>query len=593
MVQKHTSRRGQTPPSRFLPILILIFFISSCRQFEEKAPEVAGPEASEDSLPPVTSTMPETSGTLWTPYDDSREVAANANHPNPRLRYKLIQSRVLDKNEVFAPLYPEVEKMTASEYTRLKPLILEQPIPVVQEHIRSGDLTYEDLCRFFLYRIYTYELDNRTTLNTVIALNPDIIRQARERDAALRADPKAPRHPIFGMPVLLKDNINTEGMPTTAGAIALEKNRTGDAFIVARLKEKGALILGKANLSEWAYYFCDGCPVGYSAIGGQTLNPYGRRVFETGGSSSGSGTAMAAGYAMAAVGTETSGSILSPASQNSIVGLKPTVGLLSRTGIVPISGTLDTPGPMTRNVTDAGILLDAMMGYDMTDWQAFKAGWEEGWYLPGQTSLRGRRLGVFQSLLESDSLYRATADRLQKAGAEIVTITPPGVELEGFMTLLNIDMKYDLPNYLSTQLADTLAVQVRSVADVVAFNKQDTLLRMPYGQARFEGILADTTSADTRDEVRAALISAGRAYLGEPFKTHRLDAILSVNNTHASYAAVAKYPALTVPMGYRDSGEPVGLTFITKPFQIPEMLAMAQAFEQLQPARRMPETYRD
>lgn len=576
----------------FLPLFVFFLLTASCKRFGDNTQEATMPEAA-DTLPAAEVPMPETSGALWTPYDDSHEVAANADHPIARMRYKLIQSRVLDKNAVFAPLYPEVRKMSAQEYERLKPMIMEQPIPSVQEHIRSGDLTYEDLCRFFLYRIYTYELDNRTTLNTVIALNPDIIRQARERDAALRADPEALRHPIFGMPVLLKDNINTEGMPTTAGAIALEKNRTADAFIVARLKEKGALILGKVNLSEWAYYFCEGCPVGYSAIGGQTLNPYGRRVFETGGSSSGSGTAMAAGYAMAAVGTETSGSILSPASQNSIVGLKPTVGLLSRTGIVPISGTLDTPGPMTRNVTDAGILLDAMMGYDMTDWQAFKAGWEEGWYLPGGGSLRGRRLGVFQSLLESDSLYRAAADRLKMAGAEIIAFTPPEVELEGFLTLLNIDMKQDLPNYLRTQLGDTVAVQVRSVADVVAFNEKDSLIRIPYGQARFEGILAEPLGAEALDEVRSALIRAGRAYLGEPFKTHSLDAILSVNNAHASFAAVAKYPALTVPMGYRDTGEPVGLTFIAKPFQIPEMLAMAQAFEQLQPARRMPEAYRD
>ena len=574
---------------RFLALLALT---GSCKQFADKAPEVAMPEAA-DTVPQAVVAMPETSGALWTPYDDSREVAANADHPIPRMRYKLIQSRVLDKNEVFAPLYPEVEKMTASEYTRLKPMVLEQPIPVVQEHIRNGDLTYEELCRFFLYRIYTYELDNSTTLNTVIALNPDIIRQARQRDAALQADPEASRHPIFGMPILLKDNINTEGMPTTAGAIALQGNRTADAFIVERLKEKGALILGKVNLSEWAYYFCEGCPVGYSAIGGQTLNPYGRRVFETGGSSSGSGTAMAAGYAMGAVGTETSGSILSPSSQNSVVGLKPTVGLLSRTGIVPISGTLDTPGPMTRNVTDTGILLDAMMGYDMTDWQAFKVGWEEGWYLPGGFSLKGKRLGVFQPLLESDSLYRATAERLQKAGAEIVAFTPPELELEGFLTLLNIDMKQDLPNYLRTQIADTIAVQVRSVADVVAFNEMDSLIRMPYGQARLEGILADTTSVETLDGLRSALIKTGRAYLGEPWKAHQLDAILSVNNRHASYAAVAKYPALTVPMGYRDTGEPVGLTIIVKPFQIPEMLGMAYAVEQLLTARRMPEAYRD
>ena len=147
-------------------------------------------------------------------------------------------------------------------------------------------------------------------------------------------------------------------MPTTTGAFALENNKnTEDAFIVTKLKENGALILGKANLSEWAYYFCSGCPVGYSAIGGQTLNPYGRKIFETGGSSSGSGVTVAANFAVAAVGTETSGSILSPSSQNSVVGLKPTIGLLSRTGIVPISSTLDTPGPLTKSVTDNAIFL--------------------------------------------------------------------------------------------------------------------------------------------------------------------------------------------------------------------------------------------
>jgi amidase len=154
-------------------------------------------------------------------------------------------------------------------------------------------------------------------------------------------------------------------------------------------------------------------------------------------------------------------------------------------------------------------------------------------------------------------------------------------------------MKEDLPNYLSTQIADTISVQVRSVADVVAFNKMDSLIRMPYGQARLDGILADTTGAEALDEVRSALINAGRIYLGEPWKAHSLDAILSVNNAHARYAAVAKYPAITVPMGYRDTGEPVGLTIIGKPFQIPELLGMAQAFEALSRARQMPQGYRE
>ncbi|MGF1559350.1 MAG: amidase family protein, partial [Flavobacteriaceae bacterium] len=304
---------------------------------------------------------------LWRPYNDSVEVAANQGHESERMRYKRIQSKVLDKNDVFLPLYHEVSQMSEQQYQALKPLILEQPIFTLRQHLEKKRLTYEQLTLFYLFRIYKYELDNATTLNTIVALNEHVVDQARHLDA-LVAKGKEPKiqHPIYGMPILLKDNINTAGMKTTAGAIALMNNEVDDAFIVKRLKEHGALILGKVNLSEWANFLCD-CPNGQSAFGGQTLNPYGRRVFDTGGSSAGSGTSMAANYAVAAVGTETSGSILSPSGQNSVVGLKPTVGLLSRTGIVPISSTLDTPGPMTKNVADNAILLSAMLGKDEND----------------------------------------------------------------------------------------------------------------------------------------------------------------------------------------------------------------------------------
>ncbi|WP_338039008.1 amidase family protein [Maribacter litopenaei] len=310
---------------------------------------------------------------LWEPYNDSLEIAANADYEISRMRYKLIQSKVLDKNEVFLPLYDEVSKMDEAQYESLKPLILEQDIYTISNHIEEGRLSYEALVLFYLYRIYKYELNNETTLNTVIALNKEVVAEARDLDEQRKKGnlPEV-RHPIFGMPILLKDNINTSGMKTTAGSIALMENEVDDSFIVHRLKENGALILGKVNLSEWAYFLCSGCPVGYSAVGGQTLNPYGRRIFETGGSSSGSGTSVAANYAVAAVGTETSGSILSPSSQNSVVGLKPTIGLLSRSGIVPISSTLDTPDPMTKNVNDNAILLSAMLGYDAEDSKSVK-----------------------------------------------------------------------------------------------------------------------------------------------------------------------------------------------------------------------------
>ena len=222
------------------------------------------------------------------------------------------------------------------------------------------------LTKFYLYRIRKFDRENELSLNSVISINPNVINQARKLDDMDDLDVDK-MHPIFGMPILLKDNINVLGMATTAGAVALQNNKTEDAFTVKRLKEQGAIILGKSNLSEWAYFFCGDCPSGYSAIGGQTLNPYGRRIMDTGGSSSGSGVVVAANFCAAAVGSETSGSILSPSSQNSIVGLKPTIGLLSRSGIVPISSTLDTPGPMAKNVIDNAIVLDAMFGFDEND----------------------------------------------------------------------------------------------------------------------------------------------------------------------------------------------------------------------------------
>ena len=381
-------------------------------------------------------------------------------------------------------------------------------------------------------------------------------------------------------------------MKTTAGAIALQNNETNDAFIVERLKEKGALILGKVNLSEWAYFLCSGCPVGYSAVGGQTLNPYGRKVFETGGSSSGSGTAIAANYAIAAVGTETSGSILSPSSQNSVVGLKPTIGLLSRSGIVPISSTLDTPGPMTRNVIDNGILLSAMLGYDAADSPSVKEEYPDILTASSQPkSIKNICLGVFKELIERDSIYKQTITKLKEAGAEIIEFTPPEIEMGGFLSILNIDMKNDLPSYLTTYVNNKDAVKITSIADAVVFNAKDSLTRIPYGQALFEGILADSTTAEGLTEIKERLEKNGRTYFDKAMDQHSLNAILSINNYHAGFAAVAKYPALTIPMGYKNSGEPISLTFIGKQFSEADLLRMGKAYEDLTKVRKMPSDY--
>ncbi|SDE50433.1 amidase [Pricia antarctica] len=528
---------------------------------------------------------------LWKPYNDSAEVIANQDHEIERMRYKLIQSKVLDKNEVFRPLYAEVSKFDDEAYEALKPLVLEQDIPTLQSHIASGKLSYERLVLFYLFRMYRYELDNETTLNTILALNENVVTEARKCDAAVVVNPNEKRHPIFGMPILLKDNIGASGMKTSAGSIALMDNTTDDSFIAQRLKKNGALILGKVNLSEWAYFLCEGCPVGYSAVGGQTLNPYGRRVFETGGSSAGSGTSVAANYAVAAVGTETSGSILSPSSQNSVVGLKPTVGLLSRTGIVPISSTLDTPGPMTKNVTDNAILLSAMTGKDDTDSKSVAADIDYLKSVTESTSLKGKRFGAMVTLIKEDSIYKSTVQNMREAGAEIIEFTPPEVNMDGFLSILNVDMRNDLPKYIKTQVKNKQAVEIQSIEDAIVFNAADSLTRIPYGQSLFEGIMADSTTAEGLDKIKSTLEKNGRSFFDTALDEYNLDAILSINNYHAGYAAVAKYPALTVPMGYTIDGEPIGLTFIAKSFHEEKLLQLGKAFEEATHIRRMPSRY--
>ena len=542
-------------------LLLFITTVIGCQISKEKQPKV-----------------------IFKKYNETLAVEKQQNHKKSRMQFKLFQSKYLDMNAIFKPFETDLEYFSEANYIALKPLILEKDIPTLQKSIKEGELTYEKLTLFFLYRIRKFERDSTVSLNSIISLNPNVLKEARARDKNKKENAE---YSIYGMPILLKGNINTKDMPTTAGAIALAENKnTADAFIVEKLRKKGALILGKVNLSEWAYFFCSGCPLGYSAVGGQTLNPYGRGVFETGGSSAGSGVAVAANFAVAAVGTETSGSITSPSSLNSVVGLKPTIGVFSRTGIVPISSTLDTPGPMTKNIIDNAIFMNAMRGFDQTDAASkelavdyFKNGFKQ--------KLKGRRLGVIKSLL-TDSIYSATVGKLRRAGAELIEITPPEVALNGFLTLLNIDMKNDLPKYLAADADKRIAVT--SVKDIIAFNLKDSLLRAPYGQQLFEGIVEDTTTLAALEIIKTNLTNSGRKYF-QALKNDDLEAILSINNYHSGFAAVANYPTLTVPMGYKNSGEPISLTFIGTPLSERILLEIGYAFEQLTKVRKMPKNY--
>ncbi|MGB0376240.1 MAG: amidase family protein [Flavobacteriaceae bacterium] len=518
---------------------------------------------------------------IWEAFDEKFLLEKSATHKNNRMQFKRILSQHRDREAIWGSLEAEIQAFDSNRYESLKPLILEKDIPSLQRSVASGQMTYEELTLFYLTRIYRYENDPEQFLNAIIALHPKAVEEARARDRqAQEVDP----YSLYGIPILLKDNINVSGLATTAGAAALASNEAPDAFITQKLKTAGAVILGKTNLSEWAYYFCSGCPLGYSALGGQTLNPYGRMRFETGGSSSGSGVATTANYGAVTLGSETSGSILSPSGKNGVVGLKPTIGRVSRSGIVPISSSLDTAGPITKNVVDALIVFNAIQGNDPDDPLA----------LPGDTlsipkslpdDLNGKRIGYFKSFTQ-DSLYARAVQELSDLGASLIEIEGPEVNTQGFGTLLDVDMKSDLPQYLKRYAGSEVAVQ--SVVDVLRFNDRDSLLHAPYGQGVFKGIVADTTSEEAFQELKMRLMSEGKRYFQTPMKAHQLDAVISIDNYTAGYAALAHYPALAVPMGIKASGEPSDLVFIAPSSQEALLFHLGVVYEQRTQHRQAP-----
>ncbi|WP_282121814.1 amidase family protein [Algibacter mikhailovii] len=512
---------------------------------------------------------------------------ASKNASTDLREFRVLDSKNITKKEIWLTISPLLEDFGEADYLRLEPYILDKEISDLQKFRAENKFTYEELVKFYLYRIRRFDRENPLSLNAVIAIDPIAIDEARLRDREYLN--KKLKHPIHGMPILLKDNINAENMATTAGAVALKYNITSNAFITTKLKSKGAIILGKANLSEWANFFCEACPNGYSAMGGQTLNPYGRLVIDTGGSSSGSAVSVAANFCAVAIGSETSGSILSPASQNSSVGLKPTIGLVSRSGIIPISSTLDTAGPITKTVTDNAIVLDAIYGFDPLDSKSIDFKSTQTYY--SQLSpqfIAGKRFGAPKALF-SDALYANAIEVLKELGAEIVEIEEQKLELPHFISLLNLDMKNDLPKYLETYANKDLTL--KTVSDVIEFNLKDSLKMMPYGQKRFIGIINDPGDNQYLTQLKDTLKTIGRLFFDGPMTNHKLDGFLSINNFHAAYAAVAEYPAITVPMGYTDAGEPKGLTFIARPLTEYELLQYAYAYEQTALKRTGPKNY--
>jgi len=508
----------------------------------------------------------------WENYDESDEIKTNATLENKRLQFKRIQSISNDKNQLINGFEREIFNFLETEYDLIKELVYEKSIPEIQQSVIDGKLTYYKLSLFYLTRIYLIEFDQESYLNSIISINKNILREAKTKDKIKNNN----IYSLHGIPILLKDNIGFKGLPTTAGAHSLKNNFTDDASIVKQLKDSGALILGKTNLSEWANYFCYGCPNGYSAMGGQTLHPYGRKILDTGGSSSGSGVSTTSNLAAASLGSETSGSILSPSSANSLVGMKPTIGNVSRAGIVPISSTLDTAGPMTKFVIDNILIYNAINDFDPLDdysVENYDIRLEE----VVDSKLEEYTIGYYKSFYERDSLYKNAIDFLTENGVELQVIDAPQIRLEGFAKILDEDMRYDLRSYLFFYGSKNLKVE--DISSIIKHNEMDSIERAPYGQGIFKKIIQDTMSINDFEDLKFELMNKGNEFFDIPMDKYNLDAVLSINNYHAGYAAMAHNPCLTVPMKLRKNNEPAGLTIIAKSFQEQKLYEIGYFFE--------------
>ena len=518
----------------------------------------------------------------WENYDETDEIVENSGHEIKRMRYMRIQSISNDKNDIFRPFHSFIKSYDIGYHNSIKKHILNKNISYIQSKIDEDLFGYEDLVKFFIYRIYKYEMDKDLYLNSVISLNPDVVSQARELDKN-KSD-----NPLYGIPILVKDNINVENMVTSAGASVFKNNLVyDDATVIKNLKKNNVLILGKLNMSEWAYYFCRPCPVGYSSLGGQTLNPYGRKIFESGGSSSGSGVSVAANFAVASLGSETSGSILSPSSKNSLVGLKPTIGNISRSGIVPISSFYDTSGPMTNNVLDNAIIYNSMIGFDQSD-ELSKESTKINIQEMQNFESSDLKIG-YSSRYLSDSLFISTVNDLQSIGINNISYTSSNSSLPYFRGILTSDMKRDLPKYID-QFANENIV-VRNVSDIVKFNNTDTITHAPYNQDIFNEIVNDNVSDIELEEMKKSTKMKATEFLNELMTRYNFDVFVSVDNSMAGIAAAAHFPALSVPMGYRKSGEPSNITFITSSNNEQLLYNVAYLFEKNFNRREAPEKY--
>ncbi|BBM84638.1 amidase family protein [Candidatus Uabimicrobium amorphum] len=476
--------------------------------------------------------------------------------------------RVLD----FSPFVEALKKFSKDDSHIEKVVVAAENIYEIQKLFDEKKLSSQQLVLFYLKQIQTHD----PQLNAVLELNPEVLEEAILCDKERSTD----RSPIHGIPVLLKDNIAVAGkMYNTAGAAALKDAHSDrDAELVKHLRENGAIILGKTNLSEWANFMTFSSANGFSTLGGQTQNPYGR--FDVGGSSSGSASAVAKNLCCVAVGTETSGSIIYPASQNSVFALKPTLGVVSQDRIIPITSKQDTAGPMAQNATDLSVLFQAMQKKAMD-----KIGLDKD-------ALAGKKIGVLygkqyeKSFRSGDMAFREKMQKtLGEAGAKIVEVELKAPQLSA-VDAYSV-MVYDFPKELGHYLQQT-KYKITTLEEIIRFNYQQPRKYAPFGQ----GILRTSVKSKMTKEQQDVLVEENRKItrqvIDDLLEKNDVDVLATLSNYFTLVYAPCGYPAISIPLGYRDSGEPIGMTLVARKNQDAMLLQIAYAYEQKYKPRKKP-----
>lgn len=464
----------------------------------------------------------------------------------------------------------ELTEMDDARFKSIDKLVVNANIKDIQKMYDIKQITCEELVTYYLKKIEKYDINK---LNSIIELNPDVIKIAKEKDSGEK------KGKLYGIPITLKGNIGTaDKMHTTAGAYALKDSVLDkDSFIAQKLREEGAIILGKTNLSEWANYMSDKSSSGYSALGGQTHNAYGK--YDVGGSSSGSAVSVAGGFSVASIGTETAGSMIYPSSQNSVVGIKPSIGLVSRDRIIPIVEAQDTAGIVARNVDDTALILEAISGYDANDVDTKEAEQYKEDYTKyiDENSVKGLKVAIIKPL----GARNEELDILKRIGKEFKDMGAKVIETKFSDEANNIEMskalevgfKYDINKYL--EMAKVKGIN--ELKDIVEFNKKDLDNRAPYGQELLENSLEDKTSIEEYEKLINKNREKASKVIDDVLKN--ADVIISLSNQTSMVYAPAGYPALTVPAGYKTTGEPIGVTFVGSKFQEGKLIKIANIYE--------------